>query len=79
MRLLIDDVRLSGSNVQISLRISLDPLDPCLTGARPTRKPTPVLAQRPAKTVCVPSVVINGPSHRLKDRLTLVAGGETMP
>jgi hypothetical protein len=66
MRLLIDDVRLSGSNVQIRLRISLDPLDPCLTGARPTRKPTPVPAQRPAKTVCVPSVFTDGDSYRMK-------------
>ena len=29
--------------------------------------------------LCVPLVIINGPSYRLKDRLTLVAGGEPMP
>jgi hypothetical protein len=62
MRLLIEDVRLSGSNVQIRLRISLDPLDPGPTGARPTHKPP---APGLAKTVCVPSVVTDGQSYRL--------------
>jgi hypothetical protein len=28
--------------------------------------------------LCVPLVFITGPSYRLKDRLTLVAGGEPM-
>jgi hypothetical protein len=37
MRLPIEDVRLSGSNVKIRLRISLDPLDRGPTGARPTQ------------------------------------------
>jgi hypothetical protein len=63
MRLPIEDLRLSGSNVQIRLRISLDPLDRGTTGARPTHKPTPVPAQRPAKTACVPSVVTDGQSY----------------
>jgi hypothetical protein len=31
-----------------------------------------------AKTVCVPLVNINGPSYRLKDRLTLVSGGDNL-
>ena len=57
-------MRLSGSKVQIRLRISLDPLDPGPTGARPTHKPT-----RPGSTSsedrCVPSVVTDGQSYRL--------------
>jgi hypothetical protein len=28
--------------------------------------------------LCIPLVTINGPSYRLKDRLTLVAGSEPM-
>jgi hypothetical protein len=57
-------MRLSGSKVQIRLRISLDPLDPGPTGARPTHKST-----RPGSTSsedrCVPSVVTDGQSYRL--------------
>ena len=29
--------------------------------------------------LCVPLVIINGPSYRLKDRLNLVTGGDPMP
>jgi hypothetical protein len=72
-RLLIEQVRVTGWHVEIRLRIPLDP-EP---GKPSTDHPHPP-APLSAKTVCVPLVAINGPSYRLKDRLTLVAGGEPM-
>jgi hypothetical protein len=64
MRLLIEDVHVTGSHVQIRLRIPLDPPDP---GPRPGHPQPKTTGPRSvsSKTVCVPFVVTDGQSFRL--------------
>ena len=65
LRLLIEDVRVTGWHVQIRLRIALDPPPPAdPTGpTSPTGKPRHhTRAQCQAKTVCVPLVTSSGAS-----------------
>ena len=69
LRLLIEEVRVTGWHVQIHLRIPLDPPEP-----EPHTPPVPEVDQRPsahdrcqAKTVCVPLVVTDGDSYRMRE------------
>ena len=63
LRLLIEDVRVTGWHVQIRLRIALDPPPPEPTPARPAQQANRhhTRAQCQPKTVCVPLVIIDGP------------------
>ena len=73
LRLLIEDVQVTGWHVKIRLRIPPDnPPD-----ADPARRPAPAPGTAPAsrgtlpgqlKTVCVPFMVMNGPSYRPSKR-----------
>ena len=67
LRLLIEDVRVTGWHVQIRLRIALDPPPPDPTGPTEAHRHH-TRAQCQAKTVCVPLVTLKGDSYRLKDR-----------
>ena len=58
LRLLVEEVHVTGWNVQIRLRIPLDQ-PPTTDPQEPDRSPHPTIPDRPdcqAKTVCVPSV-----------------------
>ena len=70
LRLLIEDVHVTGWQVKIRLRVPLDPPDPGppaphQNATRHHRPPGPPCQ---AKTVCVPSVFMNGPSYRPNKR-----------
>ena len=77
LRLLIEDVQVTGWQVEIRLRIPLDdPPDddhPHRRTPHPGQLP-PATARRQCqpKNVCVPFMAINGPSYRLKNRLAAV-------
>ena len=80
LRLLVEDVRVTGWHVQIRLRIALDPPPPAPD--RPNRPKRQTVhhtrAQCQPKTVCVPLVALNGDSYRIKDRdLGRVPGSTT--
>jgi hypothetical protein len=75
LRLLMEEVRLTGWHIEIRLRIALDQPPP--THRDQTRSPEPdkhacAKSTVSSQTVCVPFVTINGPSYLLKDRRTLV-------
>ena len=84
LRLLIEDVHVTGWHVQIRLRIALDPPPPDPphptgpTARQANRHVTPPAPECQPKTVCVPLVALKGDSYRIKDRdLGRVPGSTT--
>ncbi|MFR0355295.1 recombinase family protein [Streptomyces sediminimaris] len=66
LRLVVEEVEVTGWHVTIRLRI------PSTTHRPGDLVSAPAPPHRPAKTVCVPLVSINGNSYRLKNRLQAI-------